>query len=221
MNKKLVIFDLDGTLLDTSADLADSMNGMLSFFGYPNITREQAKRYIGNGARNFVLRSLPEDAADRVDECLKKYNEIYNSSGSPKTALYDGVAEVLHFLKEKNTLTAIASNKPQPSTDEVYAKYLKKFNFDFVYGNRPGFAHKPDRACGEYILKELNVLARNAVVVGDGETDVVFSKNLGCGIVAVTWGYRSKKVLENTGAEIFAETSFELRNVLEKFINEP
>jgi len=218
MNKKLIIFDLDGTLLDTSADLADSMNGMLSFYGFPNITQEQAKEYIGNGAKNFVLRSLPENARGEVEKYLKKYNEIYNSSGSPKTALYNGMDEVLFSAKRAGALVAIASNKPQLSTDEVYAKYLKPFDFDYVYGNRAGFAHKPDKECGEYILKELNVGRENALVVGDGETDVVFSQNLGCGCVAVTWGYRKKSVLHAAGAKIFADTPEELKIIIEKFV---
>ena len=126
----------------------------------------------------------------------------------------------------KSTLTnylvgekiAIVSNKPQPSTDEVYAKYLKDFEFDFVYGNRQGYAHKPQKECGEFVLQELNVTEENTIVVGDGETDVLFAKNLGAACVAVTWGYRSRTVLEQAGANSFADNTFELKEKLVKFI---
>jgi len=219
MSKKLVIFDLDGTLLDTSEDLMDSMNGMLDFYGYPNITLDQAKCYIGNGAKKFVYRSLPEDKKDMVDEALIKYNEIYNASGSPKTHLYEGIDEVLKTVKSSGAVLAIVSNKPQPSTDEVYGRYLKDFGFDFVYGNRPGFNHKPDRECGEYVLNKFGVKAEDAVVIGDGETDVRFALNLGSSCIAVTWGFRSREVLAREGAEVFAENPFKLNELLIKFLS--
>ncbi len=219
MIKKLVIFDLDGTLLDTSGDLCDAMNAMLEFYGFPHITVEQAKAYIGNGAKNFVIRSLPVGCEIPIEECLKKYNEIYNSSGSPKTALYDGIDVLLKNLKMDGAMLAIASNKPQPSMDEVYKRYLKQYDFDYVYGNRPCFAHKPDKECGEFILNELGVLPENAVVVGDGETDVRFAENLGCTGIAVTWGYRDKKVLTDAGAKIFADSASELYDIIKEFLN--
>ncbi len=218
MSKKLVIFDLDGTLLDTSPDLMSSMNGMLDELGYQRISIEQTKAYIGNGARNFVLRSLPEEAKERIDEALALYNKIYNASGSPLTKLYDGMDEVLRTVKRDGALLAIASNKPQASTDEVYERYLKQFGFDYVYGNRLGFGHKPEKECGEYILNKLGVLACDTLIVGDGETDVKFANALGCGCVAVTWGYRSKGILEQSGAKLFADTPEELKYIIEKFI---
>ncbi len=218
MNKKLVIFDLDGTLLDTSFDLMNSMNGMLESFGYPLINIEQAKEYIGNGARNFVLRSLPQGKKEVVDEALQVYNRIYNASGSPCTKLYDGIEDILTYLKKQNVLIAILSNKPQPSTDEVYDKYLKEYNFDYVYGNRPGFGHKPDKECGEFLIEKLGVDAKDVIVVGDGETDVIFSKNLGVKCIAVTWGYRSKTILQDAGANVFADDVESLKLLLKEFV---
>ena len=214
MIKKLIIFDLDGTLLDTSKDLMTSMNKMLEGYGYPLITLEQAKQYIGNGARNFVLKSLPECGKDKVDEALKIYNSIYNASGSPYTCLYDGIKEVLNEVKEAGALVAIVSNKPQPSTDEVYDKYLKEFNFDCVYGKREGFKHKPEKECGEYVLQSLNVKREDVIVVGDGETDVMTAINAQMNGIAVLWGYRSKEQLKTAGAKVFAETPLDLLNLI-------
>ena len=218
MSKKLIIFDLDGTLLDTSKDLMTSMNKMLESFGFPLITVEQAKQYIGNGAKNFVLRSLPENEKDKVEEALKVYNSIYNASGSPYTCLYEGIADLLACLKRENVLLAIVSNKPQPSTYEVYKKYLSGFGFDCVYGKRDGFKHKPQKECGEYVLNALNVKPEDVVVVGDGETDVEFAKNLGVSMIAVTWGYRTKEVLASYGANSFVQNSLELKEKLFQFI---
>lgn len=220
MSKKLIIFDLDGTLLDTSPDLMASMNKMLDRFGFPHITIEQTKEYIGDGARNFVLRSLPADKKQLADEALAVYNELYTSCGSPLTALYDGMGEVLRALKREGALMAIASNKPQAATDEVYAKYLSAFGFDYVYGNRSGFAHKPEKECGDLILSALGIKPCDSIVVGDGDTDVKFAKALGSPCVAVTWGYRSREKLASVGAEIFADSPAHLIEILKKYISE-
>ncbi len=219
MKNKLVIFDLDGTLLDTSGDLTDSMNAMLDSFGFPLITREQAKRYIGNGARKFVERSLPEGMKDMTDRALAVYNSVYGSCGSPKTVLYDGMAEVLKDIAKAGALTAVVSNKPQDATDAVCGKYLKNFRFDYIYGNRQGFAHKPQKECGEMILASLGVAAEDAVVVGDGETDAEFASNLGAHFVGVTWGYRTAEVLREHGAKILVSNTAELDTILTEFIH--
>lgn len=220
MRKKLVIFDLDGTLLDTSHDLMDSMNGMLKYYGYPLISLQQTKQYIGDGARNFVLRSLPENGKEFIDDALKRYNEIYNASGSPKTRLYDGMEAVLQELKERGVLIAIASNKPQTSTDEIYKKYLSGYAFDFIYGKRDGFDHKPSKECGEYILKTLNVTKDNCVIVGDGDADVVFAKNLGCPIISVTWGYRNKEQLFCAGGDAFVDSPTSLIEEINNYLGD-
>ena len=217
MSKKLVIFDLDGTLLDTSEDLKNSMNKMLESYGYPRITADDAKRFIGNGARMFVLRSLPDYAKDKVDEAMAKYNDFYNNSGSPCTHLYAGMGEVLEFCNKAGLKTAIVSNKPQASTDAVYEEYLSSYPFDYVYGRREGFGHKPDKECGEYVLNALGCDKNDTIVVGDGETDVKFAINLGTKCISVLWGYRPKEVLRKEGADTFVETPKELLEEIKKF----
>ena len=217
MSKKLVIFDLDGTLLDTSEDLKNSMNKMLSSYGYPLITSDDAKRFIGNGAKMFVLRSLPEYAKDKIDEALVRYNDFYNNSGSPCTHLYEGMDKVLDYCREAGLMTAIVSNKPQKSTDAVYKEYLSAYSFDYVYGRREGFGHKPEKECGEYVLNALDCEAKNTIVVGDGETDVRFALNLGAECISVLWGYRPEDVLRKEGADLFVNTPEELLKELKKF----
>ena len=124
----------------TSNSIEVAMNKMLESFGFPLITVEKAKQYIGNVAKNFVLRSLPENEKDKVEEALKVYNSIYNASGSPYTCLYEGIADLLACLSKAGVLLAIVYNKPQPSTDEVYKKYLVTLDGDLTEDMVKAFA---------------------------------------------------------------------------------
>lgn len=212
-DKKLVIFDLDGTLLDTAEDLMTCMNIMLDEISLPRINLVETKAFIGCGARQFVARALKGESRD-LDACLKAYNRIYTSGCAQKTKPFDGIGDSLKFLKNQGILLAIMSNKPQAASDEVYKKYLGEYDFDFVYGNRAGYAHKPAADGGELILKELNVAKNNTVMVGDGETDVCFAENLGVKSVSVLWGFRSREQLTEAGAKLFCDNPYYLGEML-------
>ncbi|MBO4251760.1 MAG: HAD family hydrolase [Clostridia bacterium] len=203
---KAVIFDLDGTLLDTLDDLTDSINEMLKVFGYPAIAREKVRSIIGSGAKKLIADALPEKLSDdEFVKCLEEYNRIYNASGSPKTKLFDGMDVVLKELKKRGYKLAVLSNKPQPSTDKVYEKYLKEFHFDFVGGQSEKIKCKPDPAGALYELKTLGVDPKDAYLVGDGETDVMAAINAGITCIAALWGNRSKEQLKAVGGKIFAD----------------
>lgn len=209
--KKLVIFDLDGTLLNTSEDLNHYMNKALELHGLPPITLEQTKKYIGNGARKYAERAVGT-FKDKTDGVLNDYNRIYDSSDSSKTVLYDGIGNLLTKLKKYNVKIAIVSNKPQSSTDVVYNKFLKKYNFDFVYGHRENFAHKPAPDCVNYVLSVLNVDKSEAIYVGDSEVDALTAKNCEIDFAGVLWGYRDKQTLKKAGARCFCKTADDLFN---------
>ncbi len=212
---KAIIFDLDGTLIDSVPDIMFNLNIALKAFGYPEITKKEVERFIGNGARRLVKDSMGQGVQEQeVDECLKYYNKIYTESGSPLTDLFEGVEEMLYKLKERGFKLAILTNKPQITTDNVYEKYLKKFSFDLVIGQSEKFKCKPDKDGAEYILKTLNVQPENAYFVGDGETDAITAKNAGMTGVAALWGYRSKAQLEAAGATIFADSPLDLVDLL-------
>ena len=209
--KKLVIFDLDGTLLNTSEDLNDYMNKALELHGLPPITLEQTKKFIGNGARKYAERAVGT-FKDKTDGVLNDYNRIYDSSDSAKTVLYDGIGNLLTKLKKYDVKIAIVSNKPQSSTDVVYNKFLKKYKFDFVYGHRENFAHKPSPDCVNYVLSVLNIDKSEAVYVGDSEVDALTAKNCGIDFAGVLWGYRDKQTLKKAGARCFCKTADDLLN---------
>ena len=212
---KLVIFDLDGTLLDSLPDIYDNINLMLKKFGYPSRKREEVMQFIGNGARNLVKRSIPDGMSEeQIDKCLTYYNEIYTNSGSPKTKLFDGIRETVVELKNRGYKLAILTNKPQITTDRIYEEYMMDLGFDVVIGQRNGVKIKPDPITALKIIEELESSPENTYFVGDGETDVETSINANtCGI-AVLWGYRNRAQLEKAGAKVFVNAPKELLSVI-------
>lgn len=201
---KLIIFDLDGTLIDSLPDIYDCVNLTLAHFNYPLRQKSEIRQFIGNGARNLIKQSFGNIKGKELDEKLAFYNHIYTNGGSPKTCLFDGVDQLLYALKEQGYKLAILTNKPQMTTDKVYEKYLSQFNFDMVVGQSGSVKCKPDPTATLNILQKLNVEKENTIFIGDGETDYLTSKNAGVKNVSVLWGYRDKDQLEKVGASNFA-----------------
>ncbi|MBE5749842.1 MAG: HAD family hydrolase [Clostridiales bacterium] len=212
---KAVIFDLDGTLLDTLGDIADNINLMLAKFGYPKRSEKEIMQFIGCGSRNLAKLSIPVSVTEEeLNERHDYYNRIYTDSGSPKTHVFDGIKQVVKELKARGYKVAILTNKPQETTDNVYQNYMMDMGFDKVVGQRSGVKIKPDPTSALDILSEFSVEPKNAYFVGDGETDVLTAINGGMNGIAVLWGYRSKSQLENAGAKVFANTPLELLDII-------
>ena len=208
---KAVIFDLDGTLIDSLEDLNDSVNAMLSHFGYPSVTIENTRQNIGDGARNLVKRSIPVALSDsELDECLAYYSKVYNSCGCPKTKPFDGITELVAEIKSRGFKVAILTNKPHTSTLNVYNEYLSHMQFDMVVGASEFIKHKPDPQGVRYILNALAVKPENAYFIGDGEADVQTAIDAGIKCIAVLWGNRTKSQLLESGATLFANDCQEL-----------
>ena len=213
--KKIVIFDLDGTLIDSVHDIADCVNLMLEKYGYQKRKLDEIKQMIGNGARNLVKRAIGLDlSASELDERLKVYDEIYTNCGCPKTKVFDGMAEVLRELKSRGFLLGIVTNKQQSATEEIYNSMLKEFNFDCVVGQRKGLKIKPDPDGVYSILENCGVSKENAYFVGDGETDVQVAINAGVKGIAGLWGYRTRAQLEAVGAKVFATIPQDLSKII-------
>ena len=212
--KELVIFDLDGTLTNTSYDICDNVNLALKHFGYDEITLGETVKFVGNGAKKLVERALKGQKPDNFDEILAYYNLKYNYCGSPKTYVYPGMKEVVQKLKKSGYKCVIASNKPQAGTDEVCKQFFPDIQFDYVFGQREGIKVKPCRESIDFILKEVGVSPENAVFVGDSEVDALTYINAGIDGISVLWGYRSKEELEGVGATRFAESAEELYRMI-------
>ena len=212
---KGIIFDLDGTLIDSVPDIADCLNDTLTRFNFPTITISKVKTIIGNGAKRLIIDAIDQELPNgKIEELLAYYNDIYTSSSSPKTIVFDGMINVLKALKEKGYKLAVLTNKPQATTEKVCDICLKEIGFDLVYGQKEGRAKKPDKASTLEIIEKLNLSKENVIFVGDGDADYLTAKNAGVKSVSVLWGYRTKEQLYSLGAKNFVNTPSELFDFL-------
>ncbi len=212
---KAVIFDLDGTLLHTLPDIRFYVNEMLRHYGYPERSESEVMQFIGCGSRNLIKLSLPEGLTDeQITERHNYYNTVYTASNSPRTCVFDDIKQVVQKLKQRGYKLAILTNKPQETTDTVLDRYMSDFGFDLVVGQSGKVKVKPDPTAAKSILQEFDVLPENCYFVGDGETDVETSINLGSNGIAVLWGYRSKEQLTAAGARVFANSPKDLLDLI-------
>ena len=214
--KKLVIFDLDGTLVNTSYDICDNVNLTLKRFGYNEITLEETVRFVGNGARKLIERALKGESPSNFEEILAYYNLKYNYCSSPKTYVYDGIYDLLGKLKKSGYKSVILSNKPLDGVREVCKKFFCNGEFDACYGQVDGVEIKPSAESVKRVLTDMGISASETVMVGDGETDVKTALAAKVDGIAVLWGYRDKETLLKAGATTFANTCDE---VFEKIVS--
>lgn len=213
MKFKAVIFDLDGTLLNTLDDLADGVNYALRQFGYAERTIEEVRVFVGNGVRNLIYRALPDDKKDMLDTVLPVFKTYYGAHSAVKTAPYIGIMDVLEVLKEKNIRTAIVSNKFDLAVKELSKKTFKGL-IDFALGEGNGIATKPAPDGIYAAIKELQVDPKDCVYVGDSEVDIVTARNAGLPCISVTWGFRDEELLRSLGAEYVAHDTQELLEII-------
>ncbi len=205
--KKLVIFDLDGTILNTISDITFNVNLTMYKFGHKRLSEKKIRSLVGYGAAKLIKDSIKDPISEEeFSKRLDFYNDLYTNSDSPKTVKFYGIDKLLTELKSRNIKIAILTNKPQPTTDEVYKRFLKDYDFDMVLGQSEKIKCKPSPEGAELILKTLGIDRVDALYVGDGEPDVLTAKNAGVDLVAALWGYRTKKILKATGATNFAKT---------------
>lgn len=206
---KLVIFDLDGTLLDTIGDLAESCNYALKMCGYEPHPVNAYNFFVGNGIMKLFERALPEDARDT--KTLREMREYflwhYSKHNNVHTKPYEGIIELLKKLNNNNCMLAVASNKYQEATEEIIKSYFKDISFVKILGQREGIPIKPNPYIINEILSSTNIEAKETIYVGDSGVDAATATNVNdLTFVGVTWGFRSKKELEEFGAKIFADT---------------
>jgi phosphoglycolate phosphatase len=214
--KKCVIFDLDGTLLYTLEDLADSMNSVLENRGFPVHPLEKYNRLVGNGVAQLVLDSLPRGVVDESGAILKEYKYTYNKRWNNKTRPYDGITKLLNSLIDKGLKVAVFSNKPQGAMELCLNEFFGDINFSLVRGARENFPLKPSPDGVDEILKELNCSKSETVFVGDSSVDMKTAKNAKLTAIGVLWGYRSRDEILANGADFLAETADDILKIIER-----
>lgn len=215
-----VIFDLDGTLLDTIEDLANACNYSLSTLGYDTYDVEKYKRFVGNGRLKLIERILPEGSksGDVFVKAVDLFDEYYAAHMVDMTKPYEGIIELLDNLIEKDIKLAVVSNKPHKFTVEVVKKYFGD-RFNIVYGQREGYPVKPDPKTVFEVINSLDVDLNNCFYVGDSDVDMITAKNSAVKSIGVAWGFRGLGELEEAGADYIANSVKELEKIiLEVFI---
>ncbi len=213
---KAVIFDLDGTLLDTLGDLAAAVNYALANNGLKSIEEEKVRGYVGNGARLLIKRSLGGSFTDSLfEKCYRDFREYYFSHLSVKTKPYEGIDGVLREFKAMGYKTGILSNKPDEATKALSKLYFGEL-IDYAQGEKPGINKKPSPEGVYAVLKELGAEAGEAVYIGDSDVDIKTAKNSGLRCISCCWGFRSREFLIKNGAEVLAEYPAEIINLINK-----
>lgn len=205
-----ILFDLDGTLLDTLDDLANAANATLAHFDYPLRTREEIRAFVGNGVGVLMEKALPEGhTAAQYEQALAWFRTYYAAHAQDSTHPYDGVEELLHTLHAHRTPFAIVSNKPEEAVCALNARYFGGMA-DFCAGDITTRRRKPAPDSVNAALDALGVCAEDAVYVGDSEVDVQTAQNASLDLIAVDWGFRSRTQLLAAGAQCIVHTPQEL-----------
>lgn len=202
---KLAIFDLDGTLLDTSRTIQSVLNASLKNFSLPPVSLEQTMRFVGDGARKLVERAVGGKNVGLVEKVYADYSERFANCSNELTSLYDGAAETLTKLRESGVLLAIVTNKPKRAGVVVFNDFLSNFGFCEVLCQTECVPLKPNPTSTCQIIQKYGLKKEECIFVGDGETDVQTAANAGIDCVSVLWGFRTKEQLEAAGATRFAE----------------
>ncbi|MFU8779498.1 MAG: HAD family hydrolase [Kiritimatiellia bacterium] len=212
MAVKAVLFDLDGTLLDTLDDLADSMNLALRNLGFPPHERNTYKTAVGDGVHLLAERVLPlqHRTPETIRDLVAEMQKIYSSAWMNKTRPYHQIPALLETLQNRQIRTAVLSNKPDAKTRICVDHYFGSQHFDSVMGASPAFPLKPDPAAVRHILQIMAIPAAEWLYLGDTNTDMQTARNAGIKAVGVTWGFRDRKELWENGAEILIDTPLAL-----------
>ncbi len=215
MKYEIVLFDLDGTILNTLDDLSDSLNFILGEFGMPLHTVEEVKYFVGNGIPKLIERAIPEGTSNpHYEKVLEKYISYYREHSLIKTREYEGMSDLLKKLKAGGVKLAVVTNKEEKAAKLLCQKFFPDL-FDYVWGGKTGVPHKPDSVGVNFVLGSIgNVNPSKAVFIGDSDVDIQTGKNAGLDVIGVSWGFRGRKFLFEHGADKVADTMAELFELL-------
>ena len=216
MMKRAIIFDLDGTLLDTLADIGDSVNQMLVEYGFSEHTLDDYRRFIGNGLKMLVLRALPiaGRSEEMVSACVRRAREIYWDHWNRKTQPYHGILELLDALEQKNIAKAVLSNKPHDFTVRYIEAYFGRWSFAVVMGQNDHFPAKPDPSAALEIARRIDLPPADFLFVGDSAVDMKTALSAGMHAVGAGWGFRGPRELTQNGCQSLVSDPLEILNLL-------
>lgn len=205
-----VIWDLDGTLLDTAEDLRDAVNHVEQQYGYPQHDLATIKSFLGYGIEQLVASATPQGRENpRFAEIFADFKQYYTANCNHKTKLFDGIHKIVTELHQKGIKQAIVSNKNHQAVQELAAVYFQS-EMDYAIGQQEKMAKKPAPDMVTHALARLQKDGSTAVYIGDSEVDVRTAENSGLPCIAVTWGFRSRDELEKAGAKVIVENPDEL-----------
>ena len=211
---KAVVFDMDGTILDTLEDLRSSVNHALRLHGLPERSSREVRSFLGSGMIKLVHRAVPEGTdAETEAAVLEAHKAYYPKHCAEQTRPYPGICELLKCLRDAGIKTAVVSNKSDENVKALVREYFDGL-FTVAVGAREGVPRKPSPELMQIALKELGVTKEEALYVGDSDVDVDTAKQAGLRMITVLWGFRDKEELIEAGAETFAEDSRELKELL-------
>ena len=211
----IAIFDLDGTILNTLEDLADSTNYALKTYGYPERTMDEVRQFVGNGIRKLMERAVPEGTpVEEIDRVHETFTAHYKVHCADKTRPYDGIMELLQNLKKDGCKLAVVSNKADYGVQELCKQYFDGV-FDFAVGEREGIRKKPAPDSVNEVLKTLECSRDRAVYIGDSDVDIQTAANAQMDHIIVEWGFRDIPFLISKGAKVLVEKPEEILEIVE------
>ncbi len=217
MHFKAILFDLDGTLLDTLEDLGNGVNHVLKKNGFPIHTIDDYRYFVGDGVASLINRALPEDKRneDVIRLCIQAFREEYSRNWNVKTRPYDGIAEMLDALTSRRLKMAVLSNKPDEFAKQCVNEYFSRWTFGVVLGQRSSFPLKPDPSGAIEIARCLNVSPADFIYLGDTAIDMKTATASGMFPAGATWGFRPEKELRENGARVLLKKPQEVVGLLD------
>ena len=215
-----VVFDLDGTLVDSLADLGESMNEVLAALALPEHPLVDYRRFVGDGIRMLVLRSLPDSARseESVAEAVARLRTVYGARWDLKTRPYAGIAEALSRLAALRLPLAVLSNKPHGMTVKIVERFFPQHTFSAVLGAEAGFQRKPDPEAAIELARRLSVRPENCYYVGDTATDMLTARAAAMYPIGALWGFRDAEELLASGARSLAAQPADLVEIVTKLV---
>ena len=214
--KKLIIFDLDGTLLNTIADLAAATNFALKHFGYPVHDEKEYNFFVGNGINKLFERALPSEARteENILKIRSKFVPYYDIHNADLSKPYSGITELLNELQNKGISVAVASNKYQSAATKLVKQFFPEIEFSAILGQREGIPSKPNPTIINDIIGITGVSRENIAYIGDSCVDMETGRNASVTTIGVSWGFRPRKELEAYNPDFIADNCNELKKYL-------